>query len=113
GPAPAAAVADDAPLFDLTNYGTPEADPVARRTPDVESAVVLDKNPGIRDGRPELIHTINGQASPNVPPITVHEGDIVRLHIVNDSEEYHPMHLHGHVMTVLSRNGVAVEGSPI
>ena len=46
-------------------------------------------------------------------PITVAEGQIVHLHIVNNTEEYHPMHLHGHVLSVLARNGVAIEGSPV
>jgi FtsP/CotA-like multicopper oxidase with cupredoxin domain len=57
--------------------------------------------------------TINGQAAPDVPPIDVSEGQIVRLHIVDTTAEYHPMHLHGHVMTVHASNGVAPRGSPI
>jgi FtsP/CotA-like multicopper oxidase with cupredoxin domain len=60
-----------------------------------------------------LIHTINGHASPNVPPITVSVGQIVHLHVVNNTAEYHPMHLHGHVLSVIARNGVAIEGSPV
>ena len=42
-----------------------------------------------------------------------HEGEVLRLHIVNDTAEYHPMHLHGHTMSVLSRNGQPVTGSPV
>jgi FtsP/CotA-like multicopper oxidase with cupredoxin domain len=112
-----AAIADGdvafAPLFALTHYGASTADIVAQATADVNASIVLDKNPGIRDGRPELVHTINGQASPNVPPITVLEGQIVHLHIVNNTEEYHPMHLHGHVLSVIAKNGEPIDGSPV
>jgi FtsP/CotA-like multicopper oxidase with cupredoxin domain len=100
-------------LFDFTRYGAPAFDAVAAATPDVTAPIVLDKQPGIRDGRVELVHTINGQASPDVPPIVVSEGQIVRLHIVNATDEYHPMHLHGHVMSVLGRDGEALQGSPV
>ena len=80
---------------------------------DTTAPVVLDEGPGFRDGRPELVHTINGQASPDVPPITVREGEVVRLHLVNNSGEYHPMHLHGHIVSVLARDGQPVQGSPL
>ena len=56
---------------------------------------------------------INGQAAPGILPITVSEGEIVRLHIVNATGEYHPMHLHGHVFSVLAIDGRPVQGSPI
>lgn len=102
-----------APMFDLTRYGAPAADPVALATADVSAPIILDKHPAIREGRPELVHTINGQASPNVAPIDVRAGQIVHLHIVNKTEEYHPMHLHGHMMSVLARNGESLQGSPV
>jgi FtsP/CotA-like multicopper oxidase with cupredoxin domain len=101
------------PVFDATTYGAPVPDPVASAPSDATYPIVLDKHPGFRDGRPELLHTINGQPSPDVPPIEVQPGQVVRLHIVNDSGEYHPMHLHGHVMSVLARNGQPIEGSPL
>ena len=88
-------------------------DALASATPDQVVPVVLGENPGIRDGRPQLVHTINGNASPNVPPIVVSEGDIVRLHIVNTTSEYHPMHLHGHVMSLIAIDGQALEGSRV
>lgn len=101
------------PLFDPLAYGAAVGDPVASATPDVTAPVLLGEHPAIRDGRPELVHTINAQAAPDVPPIDVAEGQIVRLHIVNTTAEYHPMHLHGHVMSVIARNGIASQGSPI
>jgi FtsP/CotA-like multicopper oxidase with cupredoxin domain len=42
----------------------------------------------------------------------VREGDVVVVHIENRSGEVHPMHLHGHHVVVLTRNGVAATGSP-
>jgi FtsP/CotA-like multicopper oxidase with cupredoxin domain len=101
------------PTFDPTRYGVPAADPVAAAHVDATFPVVVTDGPGFHDGRVELVHRINGAASPDVPPITVHEGQVVRLHIVNDTAEYHPMHLHGHTMSVLSRDGVAIQGSPV
>jgi FtsP/CotA-like multicopper oxidase with cupredoxin domain len=99
--------------FDPLRYGTPAADPVAAAPATATHPIVIADGPGFHDGRVELVHSINGQASPNVPPIVVHEGDMVRLHIVNTTGEYHPMHLHGNTMSVLSRDGVPVSGSPV
>jgi FtsP/CotA-like multicopper oxidase with cupredoxin domain len=113
GPAPDSQPAADAPLFDPLQYGQPAPDAVAAAVPDQVVPVVLGEHPGMRDGRPQLVHTINGADSPSVPPITVSEGQIVRMHIVNSTAEYHPMHLHGHVMSVLSVDGQPVQGSPI
>ncbi len=42
----------------------------------------------------------------------VEEGDIVRMQIVNNSGEVHPMHLHGHHAVVLARDGQPATGSP-
>ena len=49
---------------------------------------------------------------PNVPMFVVEEGDAVEVTIENHSSSVHPMHLHGHRMLVLSRDGVASTGSP-
>jgi FtsP/CotA-like multicopper oxidase with cupredoxin domain len=104
---------DALPMFDPLHYGAPAPDDVAAATPDQTVNVTLGEHPGIRDGRPELVHTIDGAASPDVPPITVAEGQIVRLHIVNQTGEYHPMHLHGHVLTLLAVDGQPIKGSPV
>jgi FtsP/CotA-like multicopper oxidase with cupredoxin domain len=42
----------------------------------------------------------------------VSDGDLVKVTLVNDTSAIHPMHLHGHHMLVLSRNGVPNRGSP-
>jgi FtsP/CotA-like multicopper oxidase with cupredoxin domain len=101
------------PLFDALHYGAPADDMLASATPDQTVPIVLGESPGIRNGRPQLIHTINGSASPNVPPVVVSEGQVARLHIVNTTSEYHPMHLHGHVLTVVAIEGQPPRGSPI
>jgi FtsP/CotA-like multicopper oxidase with cupredoxin domain len=113
GRLPSADSAAQAPLFDPLQYGAPASDAVASATPDQTVPLVLDEHPGMRDGRPQLIHTINGQASPDSTPITVQEGQIVRVHIVNDTAEYHPMHFHGHVLSVIAVDGQVPQGSPI
>ena len=50
---------------------------------------MLRERPGFHDGAIQLVHTINGHASPRVPPIVVHTGDLVHLHMVNDTDEFH------------------------
>jgi FtsP/CotA-like multicopper oxidase with cupredoxin domain len=55
---------------------------------------------------------VNGHLFPDMPMFTVAQGDVVRMHITNTSGEVHPMHLHGHRMVVLARNGVPASGSP-
>lgn len=100
------------PVFDPLTYGAPAPDPAAGPAT-VTAAVVLAEGPGFRDGGIELLHTINGAASPDVPPIVVHEGDLVRLHLVNDTGEFHPMHLHGHTMSVLAVDGRTPRGTPV
>ena len=56
--------------------------------------------------------TVNGKLYPKVPMFMVAEGDVVRVRIANDSGETHPMHLHGHHVVVLARDGVRASGSP-
>jgi FtsP/CotA-like multicopper oxidase with cupredoxin domain len=42
----------------------------------------------------------------------VEEGDRVEVTIANESDKVHPMHLHGHHVLVLSRDGQPSTGSP-
>jgi FtsP/CotA-like multicopper oxidase with cupredoxin domain len=113
GPLPPAIDVDQLPVFDETTYGEPRSDPVATGPFDVTAPVILNPHPGFHNGALQLTHTINGQASPYVAPITVREGQLVHLHIVNANGEYHPVHVHGHVFSVISTNGVPVQGSPL
>jgi hypothetical protein len=51
---------------------------------------------------------INGQLFPNVTPMTVAQGDIVQVNLVNQtmsSMHLHPMHLHGHAVRLMGTAG--------
>ncbi len=67
---------------------------------------------GFMAGRPGWWWSINGPIVPHVPMYMVREGEVIVMRISNGSGEVHPMHLHGHHLVVLSRNGVASTGSP-
>ncbi|MEO8610116.1 MAG: multicopper oxidase family protein [Chloroflexota bacterium] len=100
--------------FDFTTYGKPKPDPLASRSSfDNTQDLILGNHPGFHDGKFGLSHTINGKEFPVVPMIMVEPGQAVKLHIVNQSDEYHPMHLHGHYFTVLAKNGIPLSGSPV
>jgi FtsP/CotA-like multicopper oxidase with cupredoxin domain len=102
------------PTFDFTSYGTPTDNPLLSRSSfDNVQDFILGNRPGFHDGRFGLNHTINGKEFPYVPMITVEPGQAVKLHIVNDTEEFHPIHIHGHYFTVLAKNGTPLSGSPV
>ena len=98
--------------LDLLAYGAPAPltfDPAqATRRFDY----LIDRRPGFVKGRPGMWWSINGRLYPNVPMYVVRNGDVAVMHIENRSGEVHPMHLHGHHVVVLARNGVAATGSP-
>jgi manganese oxidase len=48
---------------------------------------------------------INGKSFPAVEPITVKNGDIVRLRLINLGLNVHSIHIHGHHFTVTHRDG--------
>ena len=99
-------------LLDLLRYGSPAPigfDPVDATR---EFDYVIGRRPGFVDGRPGLWWTINGHLFPDVPMFMVTEGDIVTVHLENNSGEVHPMHLHGHHVVVLARDGVEATGGP-
>jgi FtsP/CotA-like multicopper oxidase with cupredoxin domain len=107
-PAPASG-----PEFDPASYGKPEPTPFGASSHfDREFTVVLDNRPGFYDGLFYMLWTINGEVSPNTPMQMVREGDLIKTTFVNRSFMDHPMHLHGHHVLVLSRNGEPVDGSP-
>lgn len=72
----------------------------------------IGRKPGFFNGRPGLQWSINGGIFPDVPVFLVEEGDLVAMTIENDTKAVHPMHLHGHHLLVLSRDGEPVSGSP-
>lgn len=100
--------------FDPLGYGSPTqmALPEAAGPFDQQLELNLETKHGRRNGLPFVYWTINGQTAPDIPAITVAEGDLVRVRIVNNGTDVHPMHLHGHHLLVLSRGGVSASGSP-
>lgn len=98
--------------LDLLAYGDPAALDLDPSSPDRSYDYVIGRRFGIIDGRPGNFWTINGRLFPDVPMFHVREGDVVVMRIVNESGEVHPMHLHGHHVVVLSRDGAAASGSP-
>ena len=100
--------------FDPLSYGTPS--PTAQLPSDtgvVHATMVLDRLPRFLSGRPIQGYTVDGEVFPHIPSIEVEEGDVLELTIANRGWETHPMHIHGHHVLVLSRNGVPATGAPL
>jgi FtsP/CotA-like multicopper oxidase with cupredoxin domain len=102
--------------LDLLSYGSPAADSGPanrlRGRPDREFTLVMDRRLTFTDGRIGYGWAVNGQTYPRMPMLMVAAGDLVRVRLVNRTTADHPMHLHGHHVLVLSRNGQAATGSP-
>lgn len=98
--------------LDLLAYGDPVPPAFDPASPDRRFDYVIGRRFGLIDGLPGNFWTLNGRMFPDVPMFTVQEGDIVTMRLVNETSEVHPMHLHGHHVLVLSRNGAAASGSP-
>jgi FtsP/CotA-like multicopper oxidase with cupredoxin domain len=47
------------------------------------------------------VHGIDGKSFPDAAPITVAEGERMRLKIVNQTMMFHPIHLHGHTFQMV------------
>lgn len=106
------------PELDLLQYGEPSATPrgaVPTEFGEVtaEAELVLDRMPRFVGGAPNYAYTVNGRVFPHIEPIEVDEGDVVRLTIANRGFEVHPMHVHGHHVLVLSRDGEPARGAPL
>lgn len=57
----------------------------------------------VNDG--PLGYTINGKGFPATQPIVVKRGERVRVRYMNEGLQIHPMHLHGMVQTVITKDG--------
>ena len=100
--------------FDLTTYGTPAHDAVTPQSHfNATYNITLGNQMGTSLGRTGMTYTMNGKVFPNTGMIMVKEGQLIKLHFVNQTSLYHPMHLHGHVFTVLAENGRPLTGSPV
>jgi FtsP/CotA-like multicopper oxidase with cupredoxin domain len=103
----------DGPSFKPSEYASPKSTPFGTRSDfDREFVQVFDTRLGFYDGKFRPLWATNGEVFPNTPMLMVREGDLVKVTFVNRSLMEHPMHLHGHHVLVLSRNGQPVTGSP-
>ncbi|WP_022890643.1 multicopper oxidase family protein [Agromyces italicus] len=112
-PAPA-----ELPELDLLDYGTPPETPPGEVPAEfgevtATAELVLDRMPRFVGGAPNYAYTVNGRVFPHIEPVEVDEGDVVRLTIANRGFEVHPMHVHGHHVLVLSRDGEPARGAPL
>jgi FtsP/CotA-like multicopper oxidase with cupredoxin domain len=99
--------------FDPATYGRPKPTPFGSTTHFDRSFVLkISKKVGFMNGRPGYHWAINGKLYPETPMYMVSRGDLVKFKIVNDTGSVHPMHLHGHHVLVLSRDGKPTAGSP-
>lgn len=97
-------------LFDPSNYGQPVVNEVTSTVKfDREFQMILGNTMGFYNGTFNFLWTINGEVYPRIPTLVVKEGDKVKTTFVNKSLGEHPMHLHGHHMTVLKKNGEKVK----
>jgi len=99
--------------LDLLGYGAADGQALPAGDGRVEATMVLDRNPRFLGGRPAYGYTVNGAVFPHIPSIEVSEGNTVRLTVANRGLETHPMHVHGHHVLVLSRDGIPSTGSPL
>jgi len=113
GKAPEAPDPFDLSLFDPAGYGEPGEVPLDLSGGfDREFTMVFDFGMGFFNGRFRDLWLINGEKFPHTPTFMVQKGDLVKTTFINRSPMDHPMHLHGHHMLVLSKNGKPVTGSP-
>jgi FtsP/CotA-like multicopper oxidase with cupredoxin domain len=100
--------------FDLATYGTPGAsDTTPNSHFDATYTLTLNEQFSFAGGKPNVQFTFNGKTFPDTSPIVVREGEVVRLHFVNNGRAIHPIHLHGHTFVVLEQNGKPLTGSPV
>nr|MBA2682150.1 multicopper oxidase family protein [Ktedonobacteraceae bacterium] len=99
-------------VFDFTTYGRPTTNAISPNSHfDVTYTIQLGFTFGFSNTRPGPVFTLDGKAFPNTPTLLVKTGQLVRLRFVNDAiGGLHPMHLHGHTFTVLTKNGHPLTG---
>lgn len=59
---------------------------------------------GLPSDRPDYF-TINGKAFPEVQPLRVNKGDVVRIRLIGTGDETHSIHLHGHDFLIAFKDG--------
>jgi FtsP/CotA-like multicopper oxidase with cupredoxin domain len=100
--------------FDLSAYGQSASTPITLQSNfNVSDTINLNNQMGTSLGRAGMTYTMNGKVFPDTGMIMVKLGQLVKIRLVNQSDLYHPIHLHGHVFTVLDINGRPLSGSPV
>ena len=107
----APAAVEFADEFDPAAYGKAGAPLGELARPDRRFELDIGRRPGFLDGRPGIQWSVNGKIYPDVPMYHVRLGDVVQIQIQNGTPAVHPMHLHGHHVRVLSRDGRRVRGA--
>ncbi len=97
---------------ELLSYGASAPSGIDTSHFDRKFEYSIGRRPGFINGKPGLWWSINGNLYPDMPMMTVREGDVVKVTISNSSGKTHPMHIHGHHALVLARDGKNVTGSP-
>ncbi|KRE64709.1 multicopper oxidase family protein [Paenibacillus sp. Soil750] len=93
-------------LFLFVNYGTPLPNDSALH-------IEPDRRFELKLGQTLFTKSINGKSFHEIPPMDVKKGDHILITVSNEGGGDHPFHIHGHVFRVLSRDGVALQGSPV
>ncbi|WP_051251255.1 multicopper oxidase family protein [Paenibacillus harenae] len=93
---------EDAKTFDFTSYGTPKDDGIT-------SDMAFDRTYKLVLGPID----INGKSGHQIPHLMVKEGEWIKVRFEHQMGQEHPMHLHGHLFKVLSKNDKPLTGSPI
>jgi FtsP/CotA-like multicopper oxidase with cupredoxin domain len=100
------------PVLNPATYGAGPAPFGLSSHFDRQFVVAIGRHIGFQDGAFGYHWTINGHVYPRMPTFVIRRGDLVRITYVNHTGSDHPMHLHGHHVLVLSRNGKPVSGGP-
>nr|WP_232463314.1 multicopper oxidase family protein [Tumebacillus avium] len=98
--------------LDITAYGK-AASVNANVKYDLETTLLLNNKVVHKDGKSQEVYTINGNIHPDIPPLRVKKGQVVKVAMTNEGTSDHPMHLHGHFFQVLSKNGQPLQGTPL
>jgi FtsP/CotA-like multicopper oxidase with cupredoxin domain len=101
---------DEEITFDPADYGKPIGNELTEAAKfDRQFTMVLGNELGFYKERFHVLWTINGKVYPHTPTLVVQEGELVKTTFINRSTTEHPMHLHGHHVTVLKKNGKHVK----
>ena len=107
--------------FEITNSGTHMYHPHFNATEQItegllgafivsdpaDQKVAVDQTIVLNDG--PLGFTINGKGFPATAPIALKQGETLRLRYMNEGLQIHPMHLHGLVQRVITKDGYPLD----